>query len=146
MPFLAPRKKFMCLISWERSQRRDPHKLLRGDYWVKKGAIFGHQKFSFFFFSFLPGVIRADVLGQKLRAGPRNLGKKQAFGCGHPSPEHADVHDPRGCKKTSLISRSLIQLLQKLVLCHGPPILHGWWVSCGQQIQADVLSEKSARP
>ena len=43
--------------------------------------------------------IPADVRGQKLRSGPRNPGKK-AFRCGHPWPEGADVHDPRGVKKT----------------------------------------------
>ena len=35
-PFWAPRKKFMCLISWERMQKRDPHKLFRGDFWGQK--------------------------------------------------------------------------------------------------------------
>ena len=39
--------------------------------------------------------ILADVRGQKLGSGPQNLGK-QAFRCGHPRPEGADVHDPRG--------------------------------------------------
>ena len=46
-----------------------------------------------------PGVIRADVPGQKVRADPRNLGKNKHVG--------ADVHDPNartsmtpgGCKK-----------------------------------------------
>ena len=40
----------------------------------------------------------ADIPGQKLRAGPRNLGKS-GFGCAHPWPERADVHDPRGVKQ-----------------------------------------------
>ena len=37
-PFWAPRKKQkkrLC-ASWERTQKRDPHKLSRGDFWVKK--------------------------------------------------------------------------------------------------------------
>ena len=50
IPFWAPRKKFMCLISWERTKRRDPHKLCQGDFGGQKGgpkrAIFGHKKFS----------------------------------------------------------------------------------------------------
>ena len=54
-PFWATRKKFMCLISWERTQKRDPHKLFRGDFGGQKGspkrAIFGHKKFSLLFFS-----------------------------------------------------------------------------------------------
>ena len=37
--------------------------------------------------------------GPKLRTGLQNLGK-QAFGRGHPWPEHADVHDPGGVQKT----------------------------------------------
>ena len=37
-----------------------------------------------------PGVIRADVPGQKLRAGPRNLGKTSIW---------ARTSDPRGAKK-----------------------------------------------
>ena len=53
-PFWAPRKKFMCLISCERTQKRDPHKLFWGGFGVKKGgpkrAIFGHKKFSLLFF------------------------------------------------------------------------------------------------
>ena len=57
-PIWTPRKKFMCLISWERAQKRDPHKLLfRGHFWGQKRgpkrAIFGHKKFSLLFF-FLP--------------------------------------------------------------------------------------------
>ena len=47
----------MCLISWERTRKRDPHKLFRGDFGGQnrgpKRAIFGHKKFSFLFF-FLP--------------------------------------------------------------------------------------------
>ena len=37
-PLGAPRKKFMCLISWERTQKRDPHKLYRGDLGGQKGV------------------------------------------------------------------------------------------------------------
>ena len=49
-PFWAPRKKFMCLISWERTQKRDPHKLFRGDFrGGSKRAIVGHEKLSFLF-------------------------------------------------------------------------------------------------
>ena len=46
-------------LSWERTQKREPHKLFRGISWGQKGgpkrAIFGHKKFSllFFFFSAL---------------------------------------------------------------------------------------------
>ena len=55
-PFCTPPpKKLMCLISWERMQKRDPHKLFRGDLWGQKRgpkrAIFGHKKFSLLFFS-----------------------------------------------------------------------------------------------
>ena len=35
--FGGPGKKFMCLISWERTQKRDPHKLFREDFGDKKG-------------------------------------------------------------------------------------------------------------
>ena len=56
-PFWAPRKKLMCLISLESTQKRDPHKLLWGHSWGQTGcpkrAIFGHKKFSFLFFSLL---------------------------------------------------------------------------------------------
>ena len=37
-PFWAPRKKFMCLISWEKTQTRDPHKLFRGGFLGQKGV------------------------------------------------------------------------------------------------------------
>ena len=54
-PFWSPRKIIMCLISWERTQKRDPHKLFRGHVggqkWGPKRAIFGHGKFSLLFFS-----------------------------------------------------------------------------------------------
>ena len=36
--FWASRKRFMCLISWERTQKGEPHKLFWGDFWAKKGA------------------------------------------------------------------------------------------------------------
>ena len=55
LPFWAPRKKFMCLISWQRTQKRDPHKLFRGDLGGQKRgpkqAIFGHKKFCLLLFS-----------------------------------------------------------------------------------------------
>ena len=53
-PFWAPSKKFMCLISWERMQNRDPHEIFREEFWDQIGgpkrAIFGHKKFSLLFF------------------------------------------------------------------------------------------------
>ena len=53
-PFGGPRKKFMCLISWERTQKSDPGELFQGDLWGRKRgpkrAIFGHRKFSLLFF------------------------------------------------------------------------------------------------
>ena len=36
-PFWPPRKEFMCLISWERTQKRDPHKLFGGNFGVLNG-------------------------------------------------------------------------------------------------------------
>ena len=48
-----------------------------------------------------PGVIRADVPAQNFGQGGQNLGK-QAFWRGHPWPEGADVHDPKGFPKTSV--------------------------------------------
>ena len=39
--FGAPEKKFMCLISWERTQKRDQHKLFRGIFGVKNGVPIG---------------------------------------------------------------------------------------------------------
>ena len=54
--FWALRKKFMCLISWERTQKRNPHKLFRGEIWRQKGgpkrAILGCKKFSLLFSSY----------------------------------------------------------------------------------------------
>ena len=59
--FWAPRKKkktFMRFLSWEPTQKRDPHKLFRGDFLGQKGgpkrAIFGHKMFSFLCVFFLP--------------------------------------------------------------------------------------------
>ena len=44
----------MCLISWERTPKRDPHQLFWEDFWGQKGGpkrgIFGHKKFSLLFF------------------------------------------------------------------------------------------------
>ena len=37
-PLWAPSKKLMCLSSWERTQKRDPHKLFGGDLGVKRGV------------------------------------------------------------------------------------------------------------
>ena len=37
-PFWTPRKKFMCLISWVRTPKRDPHKLFWEGFWVQKGV------------------------------------------------------------------------------------------------------------
>ena len=63
-PILGPRKKFMCLISWERTQKRDPHRVFRGDFGGQKRgpkrAIFGHKSLVYCFFvsNFLgiPGI------------------------------------------------------------------------------------------
>ena len=55
----------MCLISW--TQKRDPHKLFRGDFWGQKGgpkrAIFSHKKFSLLLF--FPALIQNKGLNQK---------------------------------------------------------------------------------
>ena len=47
----------------------------------------------------------ADILGSLVQTSRvKDFGhaletlEKKAFGCGHPSPERADVHDPRGTK------------------------------------------------
>ena len=37
-PLLGPPEKIMCLISWERAPKRDPHKLFLGHFGVKKGV------------------------------------------------------------------------------------------------------------
>ena len=54
-PVWAPRKKFMCLISWERTTKGDPHKLFRREFGGQKRGpkrtVFGHKKFSLSFFS-----------------------------------------------------------------------------------------------
>ena len=56
-PHFGPpeKKKFMCLISWERTQKGNPHKLFRGDVWGPgrgpKRAVFGHKKSSLLFLS-----------------------------------------------------------------------------------------------
>ena len=50
-----------------------------------------------------PGVIRADIPAQNFGQGAQNPGKKkQAFGRGHPWPEGAAIHDPKGLPKTSV--------------------------------------------
>ena len=43
-----PRQKFMCLISWERTPKRDPHKLFVSNT-GSQTAIFGHKKLSLLF-------------------------------------------------------------------------------------------------
>ena len=49
--FGPPSKKFRCLIYWERTQKRDPHKLFRRDFWGQKEgpkrAVFGHNSLFF---------------------------------------------------------------------------------------------------
>ena len=40
---LGPKTKFICLVSWERTQKRDPHKLFWGDFGGSKtGSQTGH--------------------------------------------------------------------------------------------------------
>ena len=48
------------------------------------------------------GGICADIPAQNFGQGAQNPGKKQAFGRGHPWPEGANVHDPKGLPKTSV--------------------------------------------
>ena len=52
--FGGPRKKLMCLISWKRTQKRDPHKLFLGGFWGPKGVPNGPfratKKFRLLFF------------------------------------------------------------------------------------------------
>ena len=52
-PFWTPRKKLMCLISWERTQQRDPHKCFWGEFGgqkrAPKQAIFGHKSLVYCF-------------------------------------------------------------------------------------------------
>ena len=38
-PLWPPRKKFRCIISWERTQKSNPHEPSRGDFWVEKGVL-----------------------------------------------------------------------------------------------------------
>ena len=47
------------------------------------------------------GGIRADIPAQNFGQVAQIL-EKQAFGRGHPGPEGADVHDPKGLPKTSV--------------------------------------------
>ena len=75
-PFWAPRKKFMCLISWERAQKRDPHKLFRGDFWgQKERKISPKRKFLGRTSRGHPGVIRADIPAKNFGQGGQNPGK-----------------------------------------------------------------------
>ena len=46
-----------------------------------------------------PGVIRADIQPKTSVRVVKILEKKQAFWRGHPWPEGADVHDPKGFQK-----------------------------------------------
>ena len=48
-----------------------------------------------------PGVIRADILAQNFGKSPQNPGKT-SIRRGHPSPEGADVHDPKGSSQISV--------------------------------------------
>ena len=61
-PILGPLEKFIFLISWQRTQNGDPHKLFLGDFWGSKGgpkrAIFGHKKFILLFFFSCPYLHR----------------------------------------------------------------------------------------
>ena len=75
-PFWAPRKKFMCLISWERTQKRIHINFWGGIFRVEKGEPFGHKKFSLLVFSALAencGCFRRLFGGSrgKLRESPR---------------------------------------------------------------------------
>ena len=53
-------------------------------------------------------ISRASTQISRRTSGGKNFGQaleileKQTFRCGHPWPEGADVHDPRGFKKTSV--------------------------------------------
>ena len=48
----------------------------------------------------ISGVVWADVQGQKLRSGPRSLGLNKYFGCRHPAPKGADIHEHAGSKRS----------------------------------------------
>ena len=78
----------MCLDSWERTQKGDPHKLFRGDFGVKGGpkwAIFGQKKFSLLFFpvlSFKP----PRLPGLDKMTGVSNMSLLSTFGgCQNPT-------------------------------------------------------------
>ena len=60
--FWAPRKKFVRLISWGRTQKRDPHELFRGDFWGQPGH-FRPQKSSVYCFFPALSHIRWKFLG-----------------------------------------------------------------------------------
>ena len=49
-----------------------------------------------------PRVVRADIPAQNFGQGGQNRGRKTSFRRGHPWPEGADVHDPKGFPKTSV--------------------------------------------
>ena len=82
-PFFGPGKEFMCLISWERTQKGDPLKLFRGDFWGQKGdpkrAILGHKKLSLLFF-FLPRELhRAKKRHPNTKISPKNPMPESTF-------------------------------------------------------------------
>ena len=67
-PFAPPppaKQKLMCLISWERTQKSDPHKHFRGP----KRAIFGHKKFSLLFSALAGGEKSFDPNSPACLAG-----------------------------------------------------------------------------
>ena len=82
---LGPQKKFMCLISWERTQKRDPHKLFRVDFWGQKRgakeAIFGHKS-SVYCFIFFPALSENPLVPcfarefQGIRSTPNMTGRR----------------------------------------------------------------------
>ena len=88
MPFWAPRKQFMCLISWERTQKGNPHKLFQAILGSKRGpklAVLGHKKFSLLFFFSCP-YKRAprELQNWRVQGNPPTLCQPFA----NPSPTH----------------------------------------------------------
>ena len=89
-PIWAPRKELMCLISWARTQKGDPHKLFWGNLRGQKGGpkqpIFGHIKFSFFFSALrlprkFPGLPQKHPEPSRGQAGqPLSLGSLSFLG------------------------------------------------------------------
>ena len=69
-PFWTPRKKLTCLISWERTQKRDPHKLsLRKMFeWQKRaanGPFLTTKSLVYCFFPALSGLLHTSCLFQQ---------------------------------------------------------------------------------